>query len=79
MKGHEVNILTGVHGDAMGTMIPDASMFADDVARFGQIPGVTVHNVPDMSPNQIREVLNKPGTTIGAFCNSGQCLGPYRQ
>ncbi|WP_157699781.1 RHS repeat-associated core domain-containing protein [Pseudorhodoplanes sinuspersici] len=73
-----VNILSGVHGEITGAMAVDVSLFRADVARFGNLPGVTVYNLPELSPGQIKNLLNGPGTTIGAFCNSGACLAPYR-
>jgi hypothetical protein len=73
----EVNILTGVHGLADGTTIADLSLYEADVATFGKIPGVNVYNLSSMTPGQIGSLLRGPGTTIGAFCNSGACLlGP---
>jgi len=70
----DVNILSGVHGFANGTTVGDFSLYEADVATFGTIPGVNVYNVPAMTPGQISGVLNGPGTTIGAFCDSGACL-----
>ena len=70
----DVDILTGVHGTPDGNMLPDRSLFDADAARFGDIPGVRVHNVPDLSSSQISNILSGPGTIIGAFCNSGACL-----
>jgi hypothetical protein len=76
-SGNSVNIITGAHGAEDGTMIYDGSMYADDVATFGNSPGVSVYNVSQMSDSQITALLNGPGTTIGGFCNSGVCLAPY--
>jgi hypothetical protein len=75
MQGGNVRILSGAHGTPTGEIIPEASFFADDVARFGQYPGVTVNDVTTMTPAEITGALESPGTTIGAFCNSGPCLG----
>jgi hypothetical protein len=55
-------------------MRADFGMFADDVTRFGVEAGVTVHNVAEMTQSQIKAVLEKSGTIIGGFCNSGACL-----
>ncbi len=74
----EVRVLSGAHGTLDGAMIPEPSFFADDVARFGQMPGVVVRDVTTMSQAEISAVLKSPGTTIGAFCNSGACLGPLK-
>jgi hypothetical protein len=74
----DVNILTGVHGLPSGTMIPEAGFLSEDVGAFGQIPGVNIYNIPSMTPGEISSVLNSPGTTIGAFCNSGACLAPFQ-
>jgi RHS repeat-associated protein len=78
MYSGNVNILTGVHGDLNGMMTPDIAMYEADVERFSGLSGVTVHNLPSMTPQEVRALLNGPGTTIGGFCNSGICLGPYR-
>jgi hypothetical protein len=78
MRGDDVHILTGAHGLPSGKMILDASMYADDVARFGDLPGVTVHDVASMSPGAISDVLQRPGTIIGGLCDSAACLAPYR-
>lgn len=43
-------------------------------AAFGDLPGVTVHDVPAMSSDEIGAVLRQPGAIIGGFCNSGACL-----
>jgi len=77
MYSGNVNILTGVHGEVSGAMKADVSLYQADVARVGNLPGVTVYNVPGMSAAELRQILNGPGTTIGAFCNSGACLAPY--
>jgi hypothetical protein len=53
-------------------------MHAADVARFGDWPGVTIHNVPEMTAEEITAVLNGPGTIIGGFCNSAICLAPFQ-
>ena len=74
----EVNILTGVHGEASGATVVDRSFYEADVARFGNLPGVNVYNFPEMTASKITELLNGSGTTIGAFCDSGACLAPFR-
>jgi CheY-specific phosphatase CheX len=73
-----VNILSGVHGTMEGQMIPDSALFEADVARFGDLAGVTIYNIPNMTPAQITTVLQSPGTTIGGFCSSGICLMPFK-
>ena len=78
MRGDDVHILTGAHGLPNGTMVADARMYADDVARFGDMPGVTIHDVASMSPEAISGVLQRPGTIIGGFCDSTACLGAFR-
>lgn len=55
-------------------MTADFSLFAADVVKFGNLPGVTVHNIATMTKSQIGNVLNKPGTVIGGFCDSGAYL-----
>ncbi|MEW2427773.1 hypothetical protein AB0877_07155 [Micromonospora sp. NPDC047644] len=78
MQGDDVHIISGAHGLPDGSWISDASMYADDVARFGNIPGVRVHNLPVMTPGSVRQVLEGQGTIIGGFCNSGVCLAPFK-
>lgn len=69
--------MSGVHGNVAGVMTADAAILVEDVAAFGGIEGVTVHNLAELSPSAISGMLNGPGTTIGAFCNSGACLAPF--
>ena len=73
----DVNIISGAHG-SLRQMIPDVGMFKADVARFGNIPGVKVHDITKMKSSEITELLNSPGTTIGGFCDSGACLKPFK-
>ncbi|MCU7371030.1 hypothetical protein PEC18_09135 [Paucibacter sp. O1-1] len=40
----DVNIISGAHGSADGTFSADMAMYMDDVATFGNMPGVKVHN-----------------------------------
>lgn len=74
----DVNILTGVHGTPGGDMITDLSLYNADVNAFGNLPGVAIHNLPEMNPDQINSLLNGEGTTIGGFCNSAVCLAPFK-
>ena len=73
----DVNIISGAHGSP-NQMIPDAGMFKADVARFGNVPGVKVHDITKMKSSEISDLLNGPGTTIGGFCDSGACLKPFQ-
>jgi RHS repeat-associated protein len=79
MRGEQVNILSGVHGEISGVMRADMSLFHADVLKFGQYPGVNVYNMTELltNPLQLRTILNSPGTTIGGFCNSSVCLTPF--
>ncbi|WP_256217037.1 hemagglutinin repeat-containing protein [Variovorax sp. OV084] len=74
MQGKNINIISGVHGSADGSMVPDASLYKADVKAFGSIPGVKIYNYPDLSPQQIKALTQGPDTTIGGFCNSTACL-----
>ncbi len=78
MKGDKVNVITGTHGEADGTYLPDRSMYNDDRKRFGNLPGVKVYNFPDMTPDEVRAVIDGPGTTITGFCDSEACLAAYK-
>lgn len=71
----DVDIISGVHGFPDGTVVPDLSLFEADVAKFGHLDGVTVHNFLELTPEQLSGLLNTEGTTIGGFCNSGKVLG----
>jgi len=73
-----VNIISGVHGAPNGSTENDQSMYESDVVKFEGLPGVTVYNFPDLTPNALNLLLNGPGTTIGAFCNSCAVLAPYQ-
>jgi hypothetical protein len=70
----EINILSGVDGFANGTTEPAPQFLAADQAAFGDIPGVTVHDYSSLSSDQVKDMVNGPGTTIGGFCNSGACI-----
>jgi RHS repeat-associated protein len=73
-----INIITGVHGYAGGTTKVASELFRQDLQRFGSIPGVSVFDFTALTPAARGSLLNGPGTTIGAFCNSGACLAPFR-
>ncbi|WP_166646941.1 RHS repeat-associated core domain-containing protein [Prosthecobacter fusiformis] len=75
--GGQVDILSGAHGLPSGGFTVDGSMFMDDIARFGNIPGVSVHNFPQLAPQQINNLLKSPNTTIGGFCDSEAVLSPF--
>lgn len=79
MRGEQVNILSGVHGEVSGLMRADISLYNMDVLKFGAQPGVNVFNMVELlqNPLQLRALLNGPGTTIGAFCESGACLRSF--
>jgi hypothetical protein len=79
MQGRNVNIISGVHGGVDGTILRiDSEMHLLDVDKFGQMPGVTVHNYPSLTSQQITDLLRGTDTTIGGFCNSGVCLAPHQ-
>ena len=73
----KVDIISGAHGFP-DKMVVDKAMYEADVARFGNKQGVTVHNLPDLSPEKITELLKNQNTTIGGFCNSQICLEPFK-
>ena len=56
-QNKKVDILSGVHGFPNGTMKKEARFFLDDVAKFGDIPGVKVHNINNMTKNQVQKVM----------------------
>ncbi|MBV9100382.1 MAG: hypothetical protein JO198_04980 [Candidatus Dormibacteraeota bacterium] len=75
--GDQVNILSGVHGLPNGEMVPERAFYEADLERFGGLNGVTVHNIPEMTDEQISDVLQRPGTVVGGFCNSLVCLSRF--
>ncbi len=76
-RGDDVHIFTGAHGLADGRLVTDVSLLVDDRARFGDIPGVHIHDLPSMSSAQVQGILEGPGTIIGGFCDSGACLAGF--
>ncbi len=78
LRGGPVNILSGAHGEISGVMRAERAFFNADRAAFGHLPGVNVLDVTRMAPGEISGLLRGPGTTIGAFCDSGACLAPFR-
>jgi hypothetical protein len=75
-RGETVNILSNAHGFVEGQMTVAIKFYTSDVARFLR-PGVFIRNTDAMTTSEIIQVLNSTETTIGAFCYSGICLGPY--
>jgi hypothetical protein len=74
MRGDDVHVITGVHGLPGGTTIPHPAFYADDIAQYGCLDGVFIHDLPAMTLPGLKAILDGPGTIIGAFCNSGECL-----
>ena len=72
-----INLITGVHGSPNGQVVEDPNMFASDLARFGNLPGVRVLHLPSMTDEDVYRLLNGPDTTIGGFCNSEACLASF--
>lgn len=76
MQGNKVEILSGAHGLPSGMRVPDVSLLAEDLRKFGGVSGVTVHDITKMTDANISNLLNtSSGTVIGGFCNSFACLG----
>lgn len=78
MRGGPVNILSGVHGEVSGVMKAERAFFEADKKMFGHLEGVNVLDINRMTSGEIGALLRGPGTTIGAFCESGVCLAPFR-
>ena len=74
----QINILTGAHGDAKGSLFGDISMFNDDVKTFGNIPNVNIHNIMKMQRSDVNKVLNSDSIVVGGFCHSGVCLDKFK-
>ena len=77
MRGRNVNIISGTHGDTLGRLEFDQALYLEDLAKFGSMDGVRVFDAATMSATEIRALLLSADTTIGAFCNSGVCLRPF--
>jgi len=75
--GQNIEILSGVHGFASGLTEAEPSFFTADVKTFGGLEGVTVHDMANMTAEQIGNIVNGKGIIIGGFCNSGVCLMPF--
>jgi hypothetical protein len=78
LRGGPVNILSGAHGEASGLIRAERAFFEADRAAFGGLEGVNVFDITRMAPGEVSGLLRGPGTTIGAFCDSGACLAPFR-
>lgn len=74
----KVDILSGVHGLPNGTTLAGLDLFHADVKAFGNIPGVQVHNMLDLTPAQISNLIRNPNTTIGGFCDSEAVLSLFK-
>ena len=61
-----------------GTVVDDfrgQDLLDEDTARWGDVDGVTVHDVRELEPQQVFDILeDSPGTVIAGFCNSEVCL-----
>lgn len=74
----KVIILTGTHGSATGGMgakgaaafLNETTFLADDLARFGGLPGVSVIDVTTLSSSAFRSVINSQNRVICAWCHS---------
>lgn len=78
LRGGPVHILSGAHGEVTGVMRAERAFFDAHIEMFGHLDGVNVFDVSRMSSGEISRLLQGPGTTIGAFCDSGACLAPFR-
>lgn len=73
-EGRPVNVITGAHGYADGTIKADATMLLVDTRNWGRI-GANILDISNPShAAAIKTALGGPGTTVGAFCNSAICL-----
>jgi RHS repeat-associated protein len=52
-QGQEVNVITGIHGGADGTIRAGPELLEEDLNEFGNSPGVNVFNYSDMNTGQI--------------------------
>jgi RHS repeat-associated protein len=77
LQGDPVNIISGMHFDPVQGLTDEPGFFVDDVNAFGNTSGsVSVYYYPNMTEGQVTSLLNGPGTTICATCNSGILFGP---
>jgi filamentous hemagglutinin len=66
----QINVISGVHGFADGSTMPEAGFLMEDLATYADVPEVTVYDYNQLSDSQITDMVNGPNTTVGAFCNS---------
>nr|WP_246438634.1 hypothetical protein [Listeria portnoyi] len=66
----EVTVLSGSHGTADGTLIPEREFFDADIKAWGDTPNVNVLDVNLLSPEQLQKIVTGPGMTVCAWCYS---------
>lgn len=72
--GTKINVISGVHGFADGTVEAAPDLLEDDIQAFKGLDNVTVHDYTKLTPQQIDEMLSGPCLTVGGFCYSGPIL-----
>ena len=65
----KVNIISGIHGDDLGRVAEDISLYFDDIRDF-QNPNVNVYNYMEMDFDELSDVINSTDLTICAWCYS---------
>lgn len=55
--------------------MPESQLLTQDKPVFGRLPGVTVHDIDELSPSEIMDIIDHTdGPTIAGFCFSDVCL-----
>ena len=65
-----VNVLSGVHGDYNGFLIKDIGLYNEDVAKWGNNPGINIIDVSELSIKELGIYTNSPDITVCGWCNS---------
>jgi RHS repeat-associated protein len=69
-----INIITGAHGTPTGGTVIDETLFCEDLNAYGSQPNVRIYNYVELTAQDISSLVNGPGTTICALCNSQAVL-----
>lgn len=77
-EGHIISELHGLLNGALEGL--HYRIFLDDVKSFGSTEGVYIYDYAKLNPPEINRLMNlgEGSTTIGEFCNSGDCLAPFK-
>jgi RHS repeat-associated protein len=72
--GGRIDLLTGVHGSPEGGLKPHAPFFNEDTVKYANPPKVMVHNVAELSDQELETILNSNSRVIANWCRSERCV-----